>query len=53
MSKTARMVMKIIGASLAPAHKRTVVKVAAGVFAVTYLPLMEKFFRIIFLKNNE
>ena len=43
----------IIGASLAPAHKRTVVKVAAVVFAVTYVPLMAKFFRIIFRKNNE
>ena len=43
----------IIGANLAPAHKKTVVKVAACVFAATYVPLMAKFFRIIFRKNNE
>lgn len=43
----------IIGANIAPKHKKAVTAAAAGVFAVTYVPLMAKFFKIIFGDKNK
>ncbi|MDY5482644.1 MAG: permease of phosphate ABC transporter [Otoolea sp.] len=37
----------IIGVHVEPKHKKMVTGMAAGVFAVTYIPLMAKFIRII------
>ena len=41
----------IIGANISSKHKNTISKVASGVFLVTYIPLMAKFFRIAFRKK--
>lgn len=38
----------IIGANIAPKHKKGVTIVAASVFIATYIPLMVKFFKIAF-----
>ncbi|MGN0636983.1 MAG: permease of phosphate ABC transporter [Huintestinicola sp.] len=38
----------IIGANIAPKHKKAVTAAAAGVFVLTYIPLMAKFFKIVF-----
>lgn len=38
----------IIGTNVAPKHKKAVNTAAAVVFAVTYVPLMQKFVNIIF-----
>ena len=43
----------IIGVNIAPKHKKAVTAAAAGVFAVTYVPLMAKFFKIIFGGKNK
>lgn len=42
----------IIGANVARKHRKTVTKAAAGVFVVTYVPLMVKFIKIIFRKGR-
>lgn len=41
----------IIGINIPRKHRKTATKVAAGVFAVTYVPLMVKFIKIIFRKK--
>lgn len=38
----------IIGVHIAPKHKKAAAGAAAGIFAVTYVPLMAKFIKIIF-----
>lgn len=43
----------IIGINIAPKHKKVVTEVAASVFMITYVPLMAKFFEIIFHKHKE
>ena len=42
----------MIGLRVAPKYKRTVMTGAAGVFAATYIPLMTKFFQIVFWKTE-
>lgn len=37
----------MIGVNLAPKHKKAVTAAAAVVFAVTYVPLMSRFLRVI------
>ena len=41
----------IIGINLPRKHRETATKAAAGIFAVTYVPLMVKFIKIIFRKK--
>ncbi|MGN0465040.1 MAG: permease of phosphate ABC transporter [Lachnospiraceae bacterium] len=36
----------LIGVNIAPKYKKTVTGVATGVFFVTYIPLMSKFFKL-------
>ena len=43
----------IIGINIAPKHKKVVTEVAASIFMITYVPLMVKFFEIIFRKHKE
>lgn len=38
----------LIGISIAPRHKKAATAGAMSVFVITYIPLMGKFFRIIF-----
>lgn len=42
----------MIGANLAGKHRKKVTKAAAGIFAVTYVPLMAKFMKIIARKGK-
>ena len=42
----------IIGASLSEKRRKPAVWIASGVFVATYLPLMEKFFRIVSSKGE-
>lgn len=42
----------IIGANIAPKHKKGVTIIATGIFAATYIPLMAKFFKIVFRENK-
>lgn len=42
----------IIGINIPRKHRKTATKVAAGIFAVTYIPLMAKFIKIIFSKDK-
>lgn len=42
----------IIGVNITQKHRKAVTKAAAGVFAVTYIPLMAKFIKIIFRKGQ-
>lgn len=42
----------LIGISIAPKHKKTVMAVAAVVFGFTYVPLMKKFIKIIIDENK-
>lgn len=41
----------LIGTQVAPKHKKAVVAVSALVFILTYIPLMTKFFKIVFRKS--
>lgn len=41
----------IIGINIPQKYRKTATKVAAGIFAVTYIPLMAKFIKIIFRKK--
>ena len=41
----------IIGINIPRKHRKTATKAAAGIFAVTYVPLMVKFIKIIFRKK--
>lgn len=42
----------LIGISIAPKHKKTVMAIAAVVFGFTYVPLMKKFIGIIIDDNK-
>ena len=42
----------LIGITIAPKHKKTVMAVAAVVFGFTYVPLMKKFIKIIIDENK-
>ena len=43
----------VIGGQVAPKYRRIVTGAAAGVFILTYIPQMIKFFRIAAEKNGE
>lgn len=43
----------IIGLSVPKKHRKPALYTAAAVFAVTYVPLMDKFFRIVLGKPEE
>ncbi len=43
----------IAGMQIRPEHKRPVLVAALSVFAVTYVPLMAKFFRVFAEKKDE
>ena len=43
----------LIGISVAPKHKKTVMAVAAVVFGFTYVPIMKKFIGIIIDENRK
>lgn len=45
----------MIGVAISPKHKKAALGIAAGVFTVTYIPLMSKFLNIIVrvIKNEK
>lgn len=43
----------MIGTQVTPKHRKKVIALSAMVFLITYIPLMAKFFKIVFEKNHE
>lgn len=43
----------MIGTQVTPKHRKRVIALSAMVFLITYIPLMAKFFKIVFEKNHE
>lgn len=43
----------MIGTQVTPKHRKKVIAFSAMVFLITYIPLMAKFFKIVFEKNHE